>query len=424
MLIPVVLSALILCGEAWSSSPWLSLPSDARNVVRKAAADELGKRKAYSTPQEDTALWNQIEDEKSQGDDLYREHVERARMSFVRARQTRDDLLAQDRWLSADLDDALKRIKTIRATIESIDHSLVRWDREIRNLRKSFEAALSAVRGGPVLVAAVYTADAKATQRALDLLADRASAPVLEERRAADRASFAKALEGILSEGFGHGIPAGAYSGDREGALSAVLAKDDRGVTHLRLKRYDFFPFQQPAGEPLRTQVDTGGLPAAVIGSIEELAGFLKKRNHSLGAKETKQAEFLVRDTAQGRTESERYWDGQIRSFREKNAGLQKNIADGRYEFEMWAAALKKLESRSEPLRQSLDRTRTHLEAAERSFKEARNSLLQRMGLQETIVPIKEAVFLKGSQRPAEAAADAVADKIADAKKDAEAQYV
>lgn len=423
LLIPVVLSALSLCGPAWSSSPWLSLPSDARNVVRKAAADELGKRKADTTPQEDTALWSQIEDEKIQGDELHREQVERARLSFIRAKQTRDDLLAEDRWLSEDLDDVLKRIRTIRTTIESIDHNLVRWDREIKNRRKSFETGLSAAKGGPVLVAAVYTAEAKATQRTLDLLADRASAPLLAERRAADRASFAKVLEGILPEGFGRGMPEGAYDGDRERTLRVVLAADARGATYLRLKHYNFFPFQKPAGEPLRTQGDSGALSAAVIGSMEELDGFLRKLNRSLGAKEAKQAEILIRDAAQARADSERRWDGQIRSFREKNAGLQRNIAEGRYEYEMWAAALKKLESRSEPLRQALDQTRTHLEAAERSFKEAGNALLQRMRLLETIVPVREAAFLKGSQRPAEAAADAVADKIGDAKKDAEALY-
>ncbi|MDZ4063219.1 MAG: hypothetical protein U1E22_00965, partial [Coriobacteriia bacterium] len=62
LLIPVVLSVFILCPQAWSSSPWLNLPSDARGVVRKTVLDELNKRKAHSTPQEDAALWKSIED--------------------------------------------------------------------------------------------------------------------------------------------------------------------------------------------------------------------------------------------------------------------------------------------------------------------------------------------------------------------------
>ena len=153
----VVLSVFFLCPQAWSSSPWLSLPSDERGVVRKAAVDELNKRKAYSTPQEDAALWKLIEDEKNQGDDdLYRENLDKARLSFIKAKNTRDDLAAQVRSLSADSDDTLKQIKTIRTTIENIDNSLIRWTQDAKTHQKSFETWLSAEKRGSVLVAVTY----------------------------------------------------------------------------------------------------------------------------------------------------------------------------------------------------------------------------------------------------------------------------
>lgn len=423
LLIPVVLSVFILCPQAWSSSPWLSLPSDARGVVRKAFVDELNKRKAYSTPQEDAALWKLIEDEKTQVDDLYRENLDKARLSFVRAKNTRDDLVAQVRSLSADSDDTLRQIRTIRATIENIDNSLIRWTQDTKTHQKSFETRLSTEKRGSFLVAVIFKADVKDPQHTLELHADRASAPILAERSVAGRGTLVKVLDGVLPEGFIRGIPDGAFVGDGEKSLIVAVAKDARGITYLRLKRYDFFPFQRPKSEPPQTKSDPSVLPAVVISSLKELGEFLTKANHSLGTKDAKQADFLIQDALRENIQAEESLSGQIRSFREKNASLQKNIADSRSDYDTWAAALKKQESRYEPMRQALDNIRIQLEAAERSFKESRNALQVRMRLQETIIPIRDAALLKGSQTPAEAAAEAIADKLAGVKNDAETQY-
>jgi len=423
LLIPVVLSVFILCPQAWSSSPWLNLPSDARGVVRKTVLDELNKRKAYSTPQEDAALWKSIEDEKNEGDEVYRENLDKARLSFIRAKNMRDDLVAQVRSLSADSDDTLKQIRTIRMTIENIDNGLIRWTQDMKTHQKSFEAWLSAEKQDSVLVAVTYTADVKDTQHALDTLADRTSASILTERSVAGRQTFAKALEGVLPEVFIRGITEGAFVGDREKTLLTVLAKDTRGVTYLRLKRYDFFPFQKPKSEQLQTKGDPITLPAAVIGSLKDLDAFLKKANHSLSSKDSNQADGLIRDTVRESIQAEEGLNGQIRSFREKNAGLQKKTADSRYDHDTWSAALKKQESHYEPMRQALDKIRINLEAAERSFTQSRHALHERIRLQETIIPIRDAAFLKGSQTPAEAAAEAIADKLAEVKNDAETQF-
>ena len=423
LLIPALLSVFFLCPQAWSSSPWLSLPSDERGVVRKAAVDVLSKLKAYSTPQEDAALWKLIEDEKNQSDDLYRENLDKARLSFIRAKNARDDLAAQVLSLSADSDDTLKQIKTIRTTIENIDNSLIRWTQDTKTHQKSFETRLSSEKRGSVLVAVTFKADVKDPQHILDLLADRASAPILAERSVAARRTLAKVLDGVLPEGFIRGMPDGAFIGDSEKSLIVTVAKDARGITTLRLKRYDFFPFQRPKSEPSQTRSDPSALPAVVISSLKEMEEFLKKANHSLGTKDAKQADYLIQDTLQENIRAEESLSGQIQSFREKNASLQKNIADSRSDYDTWAAALKKQESRYEPMRQTLDKIRANLEAAERSFKESRKALQEKMRFQETIIPVRDAAFLKGSQAPAEAAAGAIADKLAGVKNDAETQY-
>lgn len=419
----IILLVFVLSRQAWPSNQWLNLPSDTRDVVRKAIIDELNKSGAYSTPQEDTANWRFIEEEKNREDEVYRENVDKARLSFSRAKNMRDDLAAQVLSLSTDLDDTLQQIKTIRATIENIDNGLIRWNQDMKTHQKSFEAWLSTEKQGSTLVAVTYTVDLKDTQNALVNLADRVSLSLIAEHKGTYMQSFAKALDNVLSVDFIRSMTDGAFVGGSEKDLLIVLAKDTRGVTYLRLKRYDLYPFQKPKSGQLQTQGDSSALPAVVVNSLKDLDAFLKQANYSLSSKDLNEVNGLIRDTGKDNIQAEERLNEQIRSFREKNANLQKKIADSRYDRETWAVALKKQESRYEPMRQELDKIRVKMEAAERSFKEGQNALHEKMRLQETIIPIRDAAFLKGSQTPVEAAADAIADKLAAVKNDAKTQY-
>lgn len=424
LLIPVALAIIIFGTPAWPSSQWLNLPSDTRGVIRKVLVDELAKRKANTTAQEDAANWKLSEDEKNQADDRHREKVDPARLSLIRAQRLRDDLAAQARSLSTDTDVALQQIKTIRTTIENIDNGLVRWHQDLMNIQKSFAAGLGAEKGGSVLVAVMYTADPKDSPHLLDPLVDRASLAMLAERRATDGQPFTKALEGLLSEAFHRGLADGAFVGERERTLLIPLAKDARGAAYLRLKRYDHYPFRKPDISPSPIKAAAAALPAVTIDSPKDLDAFLKKTGQSMSSKDFQQAERLIQDTVRDNLEAKEKLDGQIRAVREKIAALQKRIADGRHDQDIWAAALKKQETRYDPMRQELSQIGVHLEAAERTLKEARRALQERINLQEMIIPVRDAAFLKGSQSPVEAAAEAIADKLAEVKKDAQAQYL
>jgi sulfatase modifying factor 1 len=409
---------------ALPSNPWLNLSSDARDVVRKAVIEELNKYKVYSTPQEDTANWKSSEEEKNRQDEVNRDNVDKALQSFIKAKNTRDDLAAQVQSLSTDADDSFKQIKTIRTTIENIDNSLVRWYQDMMTYQKSFEQGLSAEKQGSALVAVTYTVDLKDTQNALDNLADQISLPLLAERKGIYMQSFSKALENVLSEDFIRGMTDGAFVGNREKPLLIVLAKESRGVTYLRLKRYDFFPFQTPKSEQVPAPaVSSPALPAVVVHSLKDLDEFLKKANYSLSSKDLKDVEGLVRDAGMDNTQAKERLDEQIRSFREKNANLQKKIADSCYDRDTWDVALEKLESRHDPMRQELSKIRMQMNVVERSFQEMRQLLQEKISIQETIIPMKDAAFLKGSQTPAEVAASAIVDKLAEVKNEAKIQY-
>ena len=420
----VTLMVFVLSPQAWPSNQSLNLPSAERDDLRKAVIDELNKRRgAYSTPQEDEANWKFTEEEKRREDDAYRENVDNARLSFIGAKNMRDDLTAQVRSLSTDSDDTLQQIKTIRTTIENIDNSLIRWNQDIKTRQKSFETWLSMEKQGSILVAVTYTADAKETQNALDSRADRTSASLLAERKGTYMQSFTKALGEVLSEDFIRGMTAGAFVGNREKALLIALAKDTQSATYLRLKRYDFYPFRKPESGQLPTQGDSPALSAVMVNSLQDLEAFLKKANYSLSSKDLKEADGLIQDTGKDNIQTEERLNQQIPAFREKNASLEKRIADSRHDRETWTVALKKQESRRESIRQELDKIRVKMEAAERSLKGAQSAFQEKIRLQATLIPVRDAAFLKASQTAIEAAADAIADKLAEVKNEAKTQY-
>ncbi len=423
LLIFIALSVFVLNGQAWPGSPWLNLPSDARDVVRKAMIDELNKQPGvFSTPQEDTANWTFIEEEKNREDEAYRENVDKARQSFIKAKKISDDLAVQVRSLSTDSDDALDQIKTIRTTIENIDKSLIRWNQDLKTQQKSFETGLGAENQGSVLVAVTYTVDAKDAQNAIDSLADRTSVSLLAERKGTDMQSFAKVLSNVLSEDFIRSLTDGAFVESGDKPLLIELAKDTRGVTYLRLKRYAFFPFQKPKTGP-QIKGDSIALPAATVNSLDDLDAFLKKANYSLSSKDLNEVDGLIRDTGKANIQAGDRLSEQIRAIQEKNANLQKKMADSRHDRDNWTSALKKQESLYEPIRQDLNKIRIKMEAAEQSLKGAQSALQEKMRFQATIIPVRDAAFLKSSQTPAEAAAEAIVDKLAEVKNDARAQY-
>jgi sulfatase modifying factor 1 len=441
--IPIVLSVLALCPrawsgnpgqnlssdarpQAWSSSPWKNLSSDTRDVVRSTIIDELNKQRgAYSTPQEDADSWKFIEEDKTREDEVSRENIDNAALSFTKAKNMHDDMAAQVRSLSTDSEDTLQQIKTIRTTIENIDNGLIRGNQDMKTDQKSFETWLSMEKQGSDLVAVTYTVDIKDTRSAaLEHLADRISATLLSaERKGVYKQALSKALGSVLSEDFIRDMTDEVFVGNREKALLVVLAKDSRGITYLQLKRYDFYPFQKPKKGQSLTQGDSSSLPAVVVTSLKDLDALLKKSNYSLSSKDAKEADGLIRDTEKENMQTEERLNERLRSLREKNDNLQKKIADSRSDRDTWAVALQKQESRHELMRRELDKIRVRMEAAERSFKEAQNTLEQKTRLQATIIPIRDAAYLKGSQTPVEAAAEAIADKLAEVKDDAEKQY-
>ena len=157
--------------------------------------------------------------------------------------------------------------------------------------------------------------------------------------------------------------------------------------------------------------------------TIENIDNSLIRWNQDL---ETHQKSFetgLGMEKQVSGLQAEEKLNAQIRSFQEKKAGLEKKISDSRSDRETWTVALKKQESRHESIRQELEKIRVKMEAAERSLKEAQSVLQGKIRLEATIIPVRDAAFLKASQTAIEAAAEAIADKLAEVKNEARTQY-
>ena len=157
--------------------------------------------------------------------------------------------------------------------------------------------------------------------------------------------------------------------------------------------------------------------------TIENIDNSLIRWNQDL---ETHQKSFetgLGMEKQVSGLQAEEKLNAQIRSFQEKKAGLEKKISDSRSDRETWTVALKKQESRHESIRQELEKIRVKMVAAERSLKEAQSVLQGKIRLEATIIPVRDAAFLKASQTAIEAAAEAIADKLAEVKNEARTQY-
>ncbi len=423
LLIPFLGVLLLFAPQARAANSWLSLQSDHRDVVRKAIVDQLVKQGAFTASQEDGVHWKAIEEEKGREDALYLDQLGKARLSFIRAKHAHDDLAAQATSLATDSEETLRQIKTIHATIENIDQSVGRWGQEMKANQRSLETWLSTEKQEVKLVAAIYKVDAGDRQSAREQQADLASMALLSQHRENCRKALADALGDVVSSDFLRGMTEGVFTESGGKALIFTLAGDAKGATYLRLKRYDFYPFQKPKTAQLPVSGDIPTLSAVVAESFGDLEAFLKKDNYSLSGKILSDAHNQIQGMEQDRQQVRQRLADQIRSLREKNASLQKRIDESRGDREAWSTVLGRQESRHEPLKKESEAVRTKMESAERSLKEAKSALRQRLELQETIIPIREAAFLKKSQTPAEAAAGAIVDKLAEVKDDARAQY-
>jgi hypothetical protein len=108
----MIVFILLLALEGYSAkvplSRWMSLRSDAKEQVREIIRSEVDSREGFSTPQEEKANLNTVENEKEAEDAGYKKAIAAANREFSRAKKRRDDVTTQFQAVSTELEDQQK----------------------------------------------------------------------------------------------------------------------------------------------------------------------------------------------------------------------------------------------------------------------------------------------------------------------------
>ncbi len=252
----MIVFVLLLALEGYSAkvplSRWMNLRSDAREQVREIIRSEVDSREGFSTPQEEKANLKTVENEKETEDAGYKKAIAAANREFSRAKKRRDDVTTQFQAVSTELEDQQKNVKTISTGIENLDSQIARYNQDIKTQQAALKKWLQTEKQGEALVAVIFTRGFKDKAHHLESLSDRVSAPLMAQYMGTYIQSFTKVINSVLSADFIRAVEEGTAKWNNEEPLRIELEKGDRGTTYLRLKRYELYPFQAPAGGKIK----------------------------------------------------------------------------------------------------------------------------------------------------------------------------
>jgi hypothetical protein len=235
--------------------------------------------------------------------------------------------------------------------------------------------------------------------------------------------SFTKVVNSVLSVDFIRAIEEGTAKWNNEEPLRIELEKGNKGTTYLRLKRYELYPFQAPAGGRIKHPPIPKGIQATVITTRKELDQFIAGSGYSPASYDLVQAYSVIKEAAQMNTAAEEGLQEHVRSFQERINSLQERINFARSEKGVQLSLLKKKEDQHKKAAQNTTAVQSKKEEADRAFQDALKSLHDIRHIRESIIVKTALATARGSQSPAEVSAEAIIDKLQEVKNDAKTQH-
>jgi hypothetical protein len=399
------------------------LHSDAREEVKEMIRSEVHKREGFSSPEEEKANLNAVENEKGKQDAGFKRANAAANKEFVLAKKRRDDLTTQFQAVSTELEEQQKNIKTIRTGIENLDSQTARYSQDIKTQQDALKKWLQMEKQGEALVAVIFTQGFKDTVHTLESLSDQASAPLMAEYMGTYVESFTKVINSVLAVDFIRTREEGTAKWNNEEPLRIELEKGNKGTTYLRLKRYELYPFQAPKGGRVKPESAPKNIQATVITTRKGLDDFLAKNGYSSTKYDLGRAYSIVQETAQMNTVAADGLREQVRSFQGRINSLQEKITSTGAEKEIQLSLLRKKEEPYKKAAQDTAAVQGKKEEADRAFQEAQKSLHDIRRVRDSIIVKTSLATPRGSQSPAEVSAEAIIDKLAEVKNDARTQH-
>jgi hypothetical protein len=423
----IAIVILLLAYQVHSASAplsrWVMLRSDAREEVRTLISSEVNKREGFSTPEEERASLNAVENEKESGDAAYKRAIAAANKEFTQAKKRRDDLTSQFQAVSIELEEQQKNIKTIKTGLENLDNQISRYSQDIKTQQEALKKWLQTEKQGEALTAVIFTRGFKDSAHTLESISDQASAPLMAQHMGTYIQSFTTIINSVLSVDFIRAVEEGTAKWNNEEPLRIELEKGSKGTSYLRLKRYELFPFQAPKGGRVRTAAAPKNIPAAVITSGKELGDFLAKNGYSSAHYDLVRAYSMIKETEQMNTAAGEGLHEQIRSFQDRIGSLQEKIVSARAEKEVQLSILRPKEEPYKKATQDRDIVQSRKEEADRVFQASQRALHDTRRVRESIIVKTALATARGSQSPADASAEAIIDKLEEVKNDAKTQH-
>ena len=423
----MIVFILLLALEGYSAkvplSRWMNLRSDAKEQVREIIRSEVDSREGFSTPQEEKANLGAVENEKEAEDAGYKKAIAAANREFSRAKKRHDDVTTRFQAVSTELEDQQKNIKTISTGIENLDSQVARYNQDIKTQQGALTKWLQTEKQGEALVAVIFTRGFKDKAHNLESLSDRISAPLMAQYMGTYIQSFTKVINSVLSADFIRAIEEGTAKWNNEEPLRIELEKGNRGTTYLRLKRYELYPFQAPAGGRIKHPPAPKGIQATVITTRKELDQFLAGSGYSPANYDLARAHSVIKEATQMNTAAEEGLHEYVRSFQERISSLQERINSARSEKDIQWSLLKKKEDQNKKAAQDTAAVQSKKEEADRAFQDAQKSLHDIRRIRESIIIKTALATTRGSQSPAEVSAEAIIDKLEEVKNDAKTQH-
>jgi hypothetical protein len=425
---PLIAIVILLLTYQVHSAPaplsrWVMLRSDAREEVRTLIRSEVNKREGFSTPEEERASLNAVENEKESGDSAYKRAIAAANKEFTQAKKRRDDLTSQFQAVSIELEEQQKNIKTIRAGSENLDNQISRYSQDIKTQQEALKKWLQTEKQGEALTAVIFTRGFKDSAHTLESISDQASAPLMAQHMGAYIQSFTTVINSVLTVDFIRAVEEGTAKWNNEEPLRIELEKGSRGTSYLRLKRYELFPFQTPKGGRVRPAAAPKNIHAAVITSGKELDDLLAKNGYSSAHYDLARAYGMIKETEQMNTAAGEGLHEQIRSFQDRIGSLQEKIVSARAEKEVQSSILRAKEEPYRKATQDRDIIQSRKEEADRVFQASQRALHDIRRVRESIIVKTALATARGSQSPADASAEAIIDKLEEVKNDAKTQH-
>jgi hypothetical protein len=423
MIVFILLLALEGYSAKVSLSRWMNLRSDAKEQVREIIRSEVDSREGFSTSQEEKATLSAVENEKEAEDAGYKKAIAAANREFSRAKKRRDDVTTQFQAVSTELEDQQKNVKTISTGIENLDSQIARYNQDIKTQQAALTKWLQTEKQGEALVAVIFTRGFKDKAHQLESLSDRISAPLMAQYMGTYIQSFTKVINSVLSADFIRAVEEGTAKWNNEEPLRTELEKGDRGTTYLRLKRYELYPFQAPAGGKIKHPPAPKGVKATVITTRKELDQFIAGSGYSPASYDLARAYNVIKEATQMNAAAEEGLHEHVRSFQERISSLQERINSARSEKDIQWSLLKKKEDQQKKAAQDTAAVQSRKEEADRIFQDAQKSLHDIRRIRESIIVKTALATARGSQSPAEVSAEAIIDKLEEVKNDAKTQH-